>query len=253
MADLLALTPLLLVVVAAAGAAWWAWHHRRQLAAGVLRLAERDGLRPTVAPGGLEAAALAGAFTATPRGARRFGVEHGVTGPARAHLGGAEVDVEVAAFRWWYEERVQNQDRRRYRRRATTVALVRLPVAVDGWVAVRPEGVLGRLGLRRAGAQLESDAFNRRFRVEGSDPTLTVRLLDARVQTHLLEAKDGRSLDLRGELLVLGGTPTHRDPSLPRPIGELPAVRQDALALLRACPPALWRAARPRTTPGEDR
>ena len=243
--DLVAAAPFLLVLVAAAGALWWTWHHRRALKDGLVRLAERDGLTPTLMPCGLRAEELVDRFEATPSGARRFGVEHGVVGPSRAALAADEVDIELAAFQWWYEERVNDKHRSRYRRRTCTVALARLPVSVPGSVQVRPEGVLGRLGLRRAGDQLESDQFNRRFRVDGSDPTLTVRLLDARVQHHLLESGNGRTLDVVGDLVVLGGSPTHRDTTLPGVIGELPAVRQDLVALLRSSPPAFWRAARP--------
>lgn len=242
MRDLWAATPFLLVLVVAAGALWWVWWHRKQLREGLLRLAERDHLTLTVAPCGMTADELADATGATPRGARRYGIEHGVTGPARAPLGEEEVDVEVAAFQWWFEERVRDRNRTRYRRRTRTVALARLPVTAPGWVRVGPESVFGRIGLTRGGEQLESDQFNRRFRVEGSDPTLTVQLLDARLQHHLLEVGTDRTLDLSGELAVLGGSPTHRDPTLPGVVGELPAVRQDLLTLLRTCPDAFWRA-----------
>lgn len=242
MDDLLALLPFVLVVVAAGGALWWAWYHRKQLREGLVRLTERDGLTPTVAPAGLDASQLVDRSGATPRGARRYGVEHGVTGPATAQLAGEDVEVELAAFQWWFEERVRDRNRTRYRRRTRTVALARLPVTAPGWVRVGPESVFGRIGLTRGGEQLESDQFNRRFRVEGSDPTLTVQLLDARLQHHLLEVGTDRTLDLSGELAVLGGSPTHRDPTLPGVVGELPAVRQDLLTLLRTCPDAFWRA-----------
>lgn len=242
MRDLWAAWPFLLVLAVAAGALWWVWWHRKQLREGLQRLAERDGLTITAAPCGVSADALADATGATPRGARRYGIEHGVSGPARTPLGGDETEVELAAFQWWFEERVRNDNRTSYRRRTRTVAVARLPVPVPGRVHIRPEGMLGRLGLRRAGDQLESDQFNRRFRVEGSDPSLTVRLLDARFQHHLLESGAGRTLDVHGDLVVFGGGPDHRDPTLPGIIGELPAVRQDLLALMRTCPPAFWRA-----------
>lgn len=243
MRDLWAATPFLLVLAVAAGALWWVWWHRKQLREGLLRLAERDHLTLTAAPCGITADGFADTTGATPRGARRYGIEHGVTGPVRAPLGDEEVEVELAAFQWWFEERVRNDNRTRYRRRTRTVAVARLPVRVPGSVRIRPEGVLGRIGLRRAGDQLESDQFNRQFRVEGSDPTLTVRLLDARLQHHLLEAGAGRTVDVHGDLVVFGGSPDHRDPTLPGVVGELPAVRQDLVTLVRTCPPAFWRAA----------
>src|SRR5690606_14705899 len=89
--------------------------------------------------------------------------------------------------------------------------------------------------------QLESEEFNRRFRVEGSDERLTLRFLDAAMQHRLLTRAVGRSIHLQGDLLVLGGSPDHRDGSLPGVIGELPATLQDLTGLLRAVPSQLWR------------
>jgi hypothetical protein len=122
------------------------------------------------------------------------------------------------------------------------VALVRLPTPVQQHVLLRPETVLGRVGLGRGGHQLESSEFNRRFRVECGDRTLTLHLLDARMQELLAVHYPGRSVEFRGDLLALVGRPTHRDTSLEGTIGELPAVRQDAARLLAAVPPSFWRA-----------
>jgi len=102
--------------------------------------------------------------------------------------------------------------------------------------------VFGRVGLSRRDHQLESSEFNRRFRVRCADRMLTVHLLDARMQELLTTAFDRRSVELTGDVLLLAGRPSHRDPSLHGVIGELPAVRQDAVRLLAAVPAQFWRA-----------
>jgi hypothetical protein len=228
-----------------AGALWWWLHHRKRTREGFERLLERDGLHRTEQPCGLGRRELAGRFAATPDGARRNGIRHGVQGPADVTLGGHQVRAEIACFQWWYEDRTDTEDGPTYSERRTTVAVARLPVVVPGRVQLRPEGVLGRMGVRRRDQQLESDTFNRRFRVEGSDPTLTLNLLDASMQHRLLETAVGRTLHLEGDLVVLGGSPATRDPELPGVIGELPAAARELRELLEAVPTAFWRGARP--------
>jgi hypothetical protein len=233
------------LVALAAGGGYLLYHHHRRVREGYERLIARDGLIPTGQPCGIDRTHLAGRFDATPAGDRRVGIDHGVEGPAEVELGGHPVTVQVACFQWWHEERVQNKDGASYQRRRTTVAMARLPVVVPGRVAIKPEGLLGRVGLRRADQQLESDEFNRRFNVTGSDPHLTVSFLDAGMQHRLLETAQGRTIHLEADLLVLGGTPSHRDPTFPGVIAELPAVAQDIVALLRAVPTQVWRTASP--------
>jgi hypothetical protein len=239
--------PLLLVlfVAGAITVAVAQWRRQQRKRDDLLRLAERDGLRLTSAPCGLTADQLAGAFTATPRGDRRYGIEYGVAGPLRVPLGDRSVDLDCGSFRWWSEERrtTQNQNgtSTRYDKQRECVTLIRLPVPVPDRLVVRPESVLGRVGITRGGHQLESSEFNRRFRVEARNRTLTVHLLDARLQHLLTEAFAGRSVEVVGDLLVLGGRPSHRDGSLTGFIGEIPAMRQDVRRLLAAVPPAFWR------------
>lgn len=236
--------PFLGIIALGVGVIWWQVRRRRIMREGLQRLAERDGLRLTTRPGGLDAAQLAGHVAATPRGDRRRGVRHGVEGPAEVTLDGVATRIELACFEWWYEARVQTDKSISYQERTTTVALARLPLAVPGRLVVRPEGILGRVGLARSDQQLESEEFNRRFHVDGSDPQLTVGFLDAAMQHRLLSTAVGRTIHLEGDLLVLGGRPDHRDGSLPGVIGELPAVAQDLVGLVRAVPAQVWRAAR---------
>jgi hypothetical protein len=245
-----AVLPLLVIVGGLAGAAWWHVRRGRRLRDGLLRLAVRDGLRPTATPCGLAYAELAGRSAATPRGDRSCGLRFGVEAPAPVELAGRTVQVHLAAFEWWYEVRVRHGKTSSYQRRTNTVAVARLPGRIAGHVAIRPERLLGRVGVTRGDQQLESEEFNRRFHVAGSDEQLTLRLLDAAMQHRLVTSFTGRSVDLRGDLVVLGGQPDHRDGSLPGVIGELPAVVQDLRALLRAVPAGLWRAANP--LPGRD-
>jgi hypothetical protein len=239
---------LLLVTVALAGAAVTHAGHRRRVRerTSLERLLAREPtLVRTDVPCGLGAGALS-ALASIPAGARRRGVEHGVAGPLRLVVDGRPATLECAAFRWWWEEeRTEgggNGARTSYVRKRTTVALVRLPTPVEQHVLLRPETVLGRAGLTRGGHQVESSEFNRRFRVECRDRTLTLHLLDAGMQQLLASHYPGRSIEVLGDLLALVGPPTHRDTSLAGAIGELPAVRQDAARLLAAVPPSFWRA-----------
>lgn len=250
MEAVLGVLPLVLAVAALGGWLWWHWRQQRQLREGVQRLASRDGLHLTATPCGLGHTDLAGRAAATPRGDRRCGLRYAVEGPAPVELAGRPGPVQVAAFEWWYEVRVRTNKRTTYQRRTTTVALARLPVRIPGYVALRPERLLGRVGLTRGDQQLESEEFNRRFHVDGSDAQLTLRLLDAGMQHRLLSSLQGRTVHLGGDLVLLGGTPDHRDGSLPGVVGELPAVVQDLTALLRAVPAQLWRTAAP--LPGRE-
>jgi hypothetical protein len=237
-----------LVVAGAAVGIGYATHRRKvRIEEALARLLGREpGLVRTDAPCGLDERSLPRRFTGIPAGDRHRGIRYGVSGPVTVTLHGAPTAVECAAFEWWWEERRTEHDDRGtrtvHREERTTVALVRLPVAVPDDLVVRPESVLGRVGLTRGGHQFESSEFNRRFRVECADRTLTLHLLDARLQELLASEFPGRTVELRGELLALVGRPSHRDTSLEGVIGELPAVRQDAVRLLSGVPPAFWRA-----------
>ncbi len=238
---------LVLLAVAAVVVGVLLWRHAHRTRADLARLAERDGLVPTVMPLGLTADDLAGRFVATPHGDRRYGLEYAVAGPLTVRLAGDDRTVDGAAFRWWSEQRRTNHNlnggtSRSYERVRESVAVVRLPTAIPGRVVVRPESLFGQVGLTRGGQQLESAEFNRRFRVEGGDRRLVVQLLDAAVQHELLEAFRGRSIELAGDVLVLGGRASRREPGLTGFVGELPVLRADAARLLGAIPPAFWRA-----------
>lgn len=249
MFDLTAGLIVMAVVVIAIGGALWHAHRNRMAREALARLCERDGLQTTIEPCGLPAHTMRGRFHATPSGDRHSGLRFAVHGPARVPLGGGTASeptaLYVGAFEWWYEQKVRQKDRDSYRTVRTIVAVARLPVEVPGRITVRPEPLLGRLGLRRRDQQLESEEFNRRFRVQGSDPRLTLRLLDASMQHRMLEHGVGRTLHLERDVLVFGGRPNHADPAFPGVIGQLPAVLQDLTGLLRHMPAGLWRAATP--------
>jgi hypothetical protein len=241
--------PFLLVGAIAAAALFWQYRRLRRLRDGLHRLVSRDRLRLTDRPCGLDPDQCAGRFAATPRGDRRYGMRYAVEGPTDLTLDGRPHRIELGCFEWWYETRVQTDKSTSYQRRTTTVAAARLPMVVPARIEVKPEGILGRVGLRRADQQLESEEFNRRFHVRGSDQRMTVQFLDAAMQHRLLTTAIGRSIHLEHDLLLLGGSPEHRDPTLPGVIGELPAAAQDALGLLRAVPAQIWRAASPVADP----
>lgn len=223
-----------------------AWQRRQAIETSFARLLERDPRwQATTTPCGYEADELAGRFAATPAGDRRYGFQHAIEGPLQVDIGGATVTCRTSCLRWW-SERARTSGRTHWGRTSYATerqlaVLIELPAAVPTPIRVGPESVLGRVGLTRAGEQLESSEFNRRFRVEGDDTDLTVQLLDARLQHELVERYQGRSVELHGPLLVLGGDPDHRDDSLAGVIGQLPAAAVDARRLLDHVPDQFWR------------
>ena len=188
----------------------------------------------------------------------------------RVELGPEQPDeLHVAAFQWWWEEERREHSRRnrglgavgprtrsgltiggpsttmggrRYVERTTPAAVVKLPITVDNRVIIRPESLFGRAGITRGGHQFESAEFNRRFRVEAMEQHLALALIDANFQQLMVENFPDQTVEVFGSLLLVAGTPTHRDDSLTGVIGLLPALRQDAHRILRAVPPAYWRA-----------
>jgi hypothetical protein len=238
-----------LVVVALFGAAVLYGSHlkRERKRASLQRLLDREpSLALTGAPFGITPDLLPHRLAALPAGARRSGLRWGVSGPLTVTVAGSPRAAECASFQWWWEERrtqqTQHGTRTTYVEKRTTAVLLRLPVPVPDDLVLRPESVLGRVGITRGGHQLESSEFNRRFRVECRDRTLTLHLLDANLQRLLTTDFPGRTLELRGDLLALVGSPDHRDPTLEGVVGELPAVRQDLARVVAAIPPAFWRA-----------
>lgn len=258
-------------VLVAAGAALYGRYRRRQQKAALDRLLDRDPrLSSTVIPCGLRNDELAWWCQGLPAGDRNNGVRYAVEGPMGVDLDGELPDeLTVAAFEWWWEEERRDHDRRRrglgafgprtrsgltlggsgttmggrrYVERTTPAAVVQLPVTVDHRVIIRPESMFGRAGITRGGHQFESAEFNRRFRVEAMEQHLALALIDANFQQLMVENFPDQSVEVFGSLLLVAGSPTHRDDSLTGIIGLLPALRQDAHRILRAVPPAYWRA-----------
>ena len=248
-------------LLVAGGAAAYRYLRRRRNKEDLERLIARDPrLKRTVIPCGLRPDQISWWCRGLPDGDRNYGVEYGVEGSQTIDLGaGLPRETTIAAFRWWYEvEQRSHRNRRRglggmvmgasnrrlhtsYSKRYMPAALVQLPVHVDHRILIGPESVLGRVGLTRGGQQLESSEFNRRFRVDAREEELALNLLDAGFQQLLVERFQGRTIEIFGELLLVGGQPSHRDESLSGVIGELPAMRQDAHRILHAIPPAFWR------------
>jgi hypothetical protein len=249
-AGLAALVPVLLVIAVIGGIVGsFVYAHRRKRAKEASLeqlLARHPGWMRVHTPCGLTSQALQDRTAATPRGDRRCGVRWGIGGPLTLPVGGQDTTCEASFFQWFSEERHTSRSSNgstttRYREVRETVGLVRLPVTCPP-VRIGSESLFGRMGLTRGGEQVESSEFNRRFRVDGQDRTLTVQLLDANLQQELLERFQGRSIDLTADLLVLGGRPDHRDDSLRGVVGEFPAVRQDLERLIRQVPAQFWRA-----------
>ncbi len=224
---------------------------RRQEKAALARfLGRHAGWHRQAWPCGVRPDMLVGRFAAMPRGDRRYGVEQAVGGPLELEVDGQAVVCEVACFRWFHERRRRSRNSRgmsttSYERQRELVVLCQLPVHTHRSVSIGPESILGRIGLTRGGAQLESDAFNRRFRVEGRDRELVVRLLSAQLQEVLVTSFTGRSIEFSDDLLALSGTPDHQDTSLAGVVRTYPALVQDLRRLLRGIPHSFWRALRP--------
>lgn len=246
-------------VVATGGYRLYRWLLARRKREDLDKLLARDPtLEYTVLPFGMRADQLGWWCKGLPDGDRNSGLRYAVEGPMRADLGPAMPEsYPVAAFQWWWE--VQRRDRtddvrtgfRRpgfgsgsysYSERRVPAALIQLPVHVHSRVMIEPESALGRVGLVRMGHQFESAEFNRRFRVEALEPELALALIDANFQQLLVENFPSFTIEIFGELLLVAGTPDHRDESLTGVIGLLPALRQDAHRILRAIPAAYWRA-----------
>ncbi len=240
----------LLVVAAVVLLAAWVLReqHRRRLRAALARfVARQDGWHRQAWPCGVQPDLLVGRFAATPRGDRRYGVEYAAGGPLELQIDGRPTTCEVSCFQWFHERRRRSHDNRgvrstSYERRRELVVLCRLPLHTRRSVSIGPESLLGRIGLTRGGEQLESESFNRRFRVEGRDRELVVRLLDAQLQELLVAAYTGRSVEFSDDLLALGGPPDHRDSSLAGIVGTYPAMVQDLARLVRDIPHSFWRA-----------
>ena len=234
------------LVAMAAIAVVMTWQRRRAIEVSFARLLERDPRwQATTTPCGYDADALAGRFAPTPAGDRRYGYEHAIEGPLEVEIGGETVAFRTSCFRWWSERArttgSQRQQRPSYATERRLAVLIELPATVPAPIRVGPEHVLGRVGLTPASDRSESPEFDERFRVEGEDHHLIAQLLDARLQHELVERFPGRSVELSGRLLVLGGDPAHRDQSLAGPIGQLPAAVVDARHLLDQVPDPFWR------------
>jgi hypothetical protein len=222
-------------------------HQRRELQAALERfVARHEGWHLQAWPCGIPAEHLVGRFDATPRGDRRYGIESAVGGPLELRINGVPVTCQVGCYVWFHERRQTSRSNgrstRTYQRRTDVVAMCQLPVHTHRSVSIRPESILGRVGLSRSDEQLESDAFNRRFRVQGRDRTLVITLLDAGLQELLASEYGGRGIEFSDDLLVLSGEPTHRDRSLAGVAETYPAIVQDLRRLLQRIPPAFWRA-----------
>lgn len=232
-----------------AAAVMWAVqrHQRRELDAALARfVARHEGWHRQAWPCGIPVGQLVGRFEATPRGDRRYGIEAAVGGPAELTINGTDVVCQVGCYVWFHERRQTSRSNgrttNRYQRQTDLVVMCQLPVHTHRAVSIQPESILGRVGLTRSDEQLESEAFNRRFRVEGRDRTLLVTLLDAGLQELLSTEYAGRGIEFSDDLLVLSGDPTHRDGSLAGVAQAYPAIVQDLERLVARIPPPFWRA-----------
>lgn len=233
-----------LVVVVGVGLLVGSFVHRRRVEEAYARLVASADWSATTTPLGRDDETWA-TTRSLPRGDRRCRAERAVVGPQVLVLAGREVAAELSVFTWTWETRsTDSEGRSSYRSHATVVAAARLAMACPP-IAVGDESLLTSWGIGgRSDLQVESDAFNRRFRVDvvPSERPTAVRLLDAAFQRTMLEQFDGRELEWFGDVVLLGGRPRRRDPALFGDLGWYPAARDDLLDLLDAVPHGFWRA-----------
>lgn len=164
----------ILFVLIAGGLLYLGIRQAKKSLAAYESLIARQGLERTQRPCGLTETELAD-LDVCPEGGRQHGLRFAATGAMTIELGGEPVEVEVAAFQWWWEEHMSQQEGSgQWVEQDQAVAAVRLPVDVPH-VTIGQEGRLARWGLGgRDDVQVESEEFNRRFDVadHGTDPDL---------------------------------------------------------------------------------
>ena len=238
----------IIVAVVIVMVVWVTIRNAKKSLAAYHRVVAREGLELTDTPLGLTASDLV-ELDLCPAGGRNHGVHHAATGPMTVEVGDRAVEVEVAAFRWWWEEYAnETEGDGQWTEEHEAVAILRLPTEVPH-VTLAPEGRLARWGIGgRDDLQVEAEEFNRRFDVadHGTDRALMVRLLSPDLQQTLVEHYDGRSMELCDDLLVVAGDssrPTPPDePDLAGIVVHLPGARHDAAHLAGALPTSFLRA-----------
>lgn len=112
---------------------------------------------------------------------------------ARTVLRGKESGRDFVAFDYSYQTHHQSNNRRTTTTHRFAVAAVALPAPI-GIVEIRPESMFSRaadaVGLSRD-IELESEDFNRRFRVEARDPKLASDVLPPRTMEYLVGQEPG--------------------------------------------------------------
>lgn len=238
------------VLVVLAFTALLSWRHHvgsRRLAEGRAAFTARDPRwQPTTEVCGVEPAYLAGHTQATPRGDGQVWLVHTFTGPLAVTVGGVPAGVGATCGHWGYEVYEESSDEHStsssYRSRTVPFAAAQLPLPYGTTIRLRGESALGRMGVTRGGLQIGDPAFTRRFRIEADDPRLAAALLDPGLQAHLLGSYTGRTIELVGTMLVIGGAPRQRDTSLPSPFDVLPGLQADLADVLSRVPPGFWAA-----------
>lgn len=189
-------------------------------------------------------------FRALPVGHTSHHSRWAVTRTITVTIESEEHELRVAAFEWHWDDMGQRHEERarKVRWRRTVAAIVELPVPSPSRVSIVPLGptdtMMGAIVGPHGGFEVESHEFNRAFTVEFRDDTLAMKLLDAGMQHRLVTSLQGQRVELDENWLLVVGRPSHRDDSLYGPVGDLPAVIEDARAVAQAIPDAFWRAAR---------
>lgn len=236
----------LAIIVSAFAFAFWHQHRSRQ---GFEQLVGSTTWQEASIPAGLPDHWLETTATC-PVGDRRRGCRYVAERDIEVVVDGEPVTVTLGAFQWWWEVRRRSRKgRTTYTRRGRVVGAVRLPV--EGRfppVAIGDESVFAKLGLGgRGDMQVESEEFNRRFRVQVAEQAqpVVVRLLDPAFQRILLDRFVGREVELVHDVLLLGGDPEGHDDTHFGPAGEYARLAEDVATVVGAVPDGFWRAMSP--------
>src|SRR5688572_11970769 len=113
-------------------------------------------------------------------------------------------DLEVRAFDFWYYEESSDSNGRRTRSYHRFDCLITLVDAVCPPLQISEENLLTRFAgaLTFRDIEFESEEFNRRFHVKGTDERFATAFCDARMMDWLLRHGEGYGFEMVGDRLL---------------------------------------------------
>lgn len=186
-----------------------------------------------------------GALDILEAGDRRNGVEFPAQRTLTRTIGGVATTAAVGVFTWWWETRsTDNDGNAQYSKSHTVVAVTTMPW-VSPKIAIGSEGLFAKLGIGgRRDMQVESDEFNRQFRIDVADRNrpVAIRLLDAGFQQAMLQVFRTRKVEFLDQWVFLEGDTSRRSEQWPGRLGQYPGASSDLETFLGVVPAGYWRA-----------